>query len=85
MFDIKIDENKSKFYVIIDSLEAVLEYKILGDNMFDYYHIYVPTALRNRGIAAALVEFALDYAQKKGKKVKPSCPYVSAYIKKYSK
>ena len=46
-------------------------------------HTEVPPALEGRGIAARLVQAALDYAQAEGLKVLPRCSYVRAYMRRH--
>ena len=48
----------------------------------EYKHTKVPGALGGRGIAGSLVKTILDDAAK-GLRVKPTCPYVKAYIDKH--
>lgn len=46
-------------------------------------HTEVPAALEGRGIAAALVRAALDWARAEGLKVRPLCSYVSMYMRRH--
>ncbi|MDD2613105.1 MAG: GNAT family N-acetyltransferase [Bacteroidales bacterium] len=48
-----------------------------------FAHTYVPKAFEGRGVAASLVKFGLEYAQKMNIPITPSCPYVVAYIKRH--
>jgi hypothetical protein len=59
---------------------GLLEYRQVGDGVLDYYHTYVPREQRGRGVAARLVEFALDDARRRGFKVRPTCPFVAKVI-----
>lgn len=43
----------------------------------------VPPASAGRGVAAALVQAALDYAADNGLKVMPLCSYVRAYMRRH--
>jgi predicted GNAT family acetyltransferase len=43
----------------------------------------VPRALRGRGIAAQLVQAALDHARAHGLKVRPDCSYAETYIERH--
>lgn len=60
--------------------EGVLEYAALDDGRLDYRHTFVPPALRGRGIATRLVDFALTHALEQGIEVVPSCPFVAARL-----
>ncbi|MCY1458073.1 GCN5-related N-acetyl-transferase [compost metagenome] len=45
----------------------------------------MPNALRGRGIAAALTEQALEYADRMGYTVIPSCSYVERYMERHKR
>jgi hypothetical protein len=59
---------------------ALLEYREVGNGVLDYYRTYVPREHRGRGVAAGLVQFALDDARERGFKVRPTCPFVAKII-----
>lgn len=46
-------------------------------------HTEVPIAHEGRGIAAALVRAALDWARAEGLRVRPLCSYVAAYMRRH--
>jgi hypothetical protein len=46
-------------------------------------HTWVPPALEGRGIAAALVRTALDWAAERGLQVVPVCSYVAVYMRRH--
>ena len=46
-------------------------------------HTGVPPALAGRGIAAVLVQAALDHARAQGLKVRPQCSYVRVYMQRH--
>ena len=46
-------------------------------------HTLVPPALEGRGIAAALVKEALAWARQEGLRVRPTCSYVAAYMRRH--
>ncbi len=57
----------------------------LGKQTLDIYRTFVPNALRGRGIAAALTERALQYADEMGYTVIPSCSYVERYMERHQR
>ena len=57
-------------------------YRPIG-NILVMTHTGVPAALAGRGIAAALVQAALDHARAHGLKVRPQCSYVQAYMQRH--
>jgi uncharacterized protein len=79
--DIKHDESGKRFSTALDGDEAYVSYAQEGD-VIDLQHTIVPAAHENKGIGSALVKHALDHARAKNLKVRPTCPFVSAYIEK---
>lgn len=61
---------------------AFLTYRMRGDAI-EYLHSESPPELQGRGYASAIAKFALDRALASGRKVIPSCPFVSTYIKRH--
>lgn len=46
-------------------------------------HTEVPPSMEGRGIAAALVKATLDWARAEGRRVRPVCSYVAAYMRRH--
>jgi predicted GNAT family acetyltransferase len=63
--------------------EAVLRYEATDEHTLEYYHTFVPPALRGAGIASQLTEHALRYAAEHHLKVRPTCPFVARYIDRH--
>ncbi|MEO5733434.1 MAG: GNAT family N-acetyltransferase [Rubrivivax sp.] len=61
---------------------AVCDY-VLKDGVATFHHTQVPAALQGRGIAGELVSSALTWARNEGIKVRPTCSYVAAYIRRH--
>ena len=61
------------------SLAGVLEY-VTKRSRIALIHTEVPPAHEGRGVAAALVRFALDDARRRGLRVIATCPYVRRYL-----
>lgn len=80
--DLEITHNKEnqEFHVYIDEVEAYLKYRKLGPTMLEYYETFVPVTYRKRGIATAIVEEAMRYAQANNYMVVPTCDFVEVYI-----
>ncbi len=74
--------DRSRFEATIDGLLCVADYQ-LGNGVMAMTHTVVPSALEGRGIAAALVSTALDWAREQGYKVSPVCSYVRVYMKRH--
>jgi hypothetical protein len=56
---------------------------LLDDGVMHLVHTEVAPALEGQGIAARLVQAALDHAQAHGLKVRPRCSYVRAYMQRH--
>lgn len=69
-----------QFETTVDGARAHLAYMDLGKQTLDIYRTFVPDTLRGQGVAAALTEHALQYAEALGYKVIPSCSYVERYM-----
>ena len=72
----------SRFEMIVDRHAAVATYSLDG-NTITFIHTVVPEALRGRGIARELVEFALASARERGLKVVPQCEVFEAFMRKH--
>ena len=79
---IRHNEERHRFEAPLDGQIARADYRLDGDVM-RIYHTEVPFAFEGRGIAAALVRAALDYARERGFKVVPACSYVRSYIRRH--
>jgi predicted GNAT family acetyltransferase len=55
---------------------------VLQGQLMDIVHTEVPSVSRGHGVAAALVQAALAQARAAGWKVRPSCSYVRAYMRR---
>lgn len=77
--DIIDDTENNRFVYREDGLEAELTYRVNGDRLI-LVHTGVPEALRDRGIAGALVRAAVDRAASSGETVAPWCPYARRWL-----
>jgi len=80
--DIRHNEPASRFEVIVDGQTSFAAYD-RDDDVLRLNHTSVPASLQGRGVAAAIVRAALDYASANGLKVEPWCSYVRAYMKRH--
>jgi predicted GNAT family acetyltransferase len=79
------DEKARKYYTVIDGQESVCEYGETGEKTLNFWHTFVPPALRGRGIADELVRQALEDVLARGYKVIPSCWFVRVYIQRHAR
>lgn len=73
---------RQAFVARIGAAEALCAYRLDGTTLV-LHHTEVPAALQGRGLAAALVQAALDWARAQGLRVRPSCSYVAAYMRRH--
>lgn len=81
-FDVSHNSAASRFECSVDDRLCVADYRLAGTVMA-MHHTDVPPALEGRGIAAALVQAALDHARREGWRVQPVCSYVAAYMQRH--
>ena len=75
-------EEKGRYVVVIDRVEAELTYRRVSDDLVDAYHTGVPKALGGKGVGKALVAALFEDATARGFKVIPSCPFIAAMAKR---
>jgi uncharacterized protein len=80
--DIVHNEAASRFETRIDGWLCRCDY-YLTDGVMQIVHTEVAPALEGQGIAAAMVQAALDHARRHGLRVRPRCSYVRAYMKRH--
>jgi predicted GNAT family acetyltransferase len=73
-----------RFELHVDGQTVLTEYR-LSPGVMTLFHTLTPPALRGRGLAAKVVEAALDFARREGLKVIPLCWYVSGHINAHPK
>lgn len=76
------DPAAGRFVLEVDGGEARLSYRREGE-VLDFYSTWTPPALRGRGLAAEVVRAGFDYAREQGLTVRPSCPYVHTFLRRY--
>lgn len=62
-----------------DALASFAEYRLDGDSVV-IFHTETAGAFRGRGLAAELVEWALNDVREKGQTVVPQCWFVADFI-----
>ncbi len=83
--NLTVNDNKAKhrFEIELDGETALIDYTEQGDTI-SLTHTEVPPEFEGRGVGSQLVKGALELIKADGKKVKPLCSFVAAYIKRYS-
>jgi uncharacterized protein len=72
----------SRFQATIDGRLCVADYR-MSNGVMHMTHTAVPPALQRRGIAAAIVQAALEHARAERLKVNPLCSYVARYMERH--
>jgi predicted GNAT family acetyltransferase len=72
----------SRFEATVDGRLCYAAYD-REDDVLRINHTSVPAPVEGRGIATAIVEYALDYARANGLKVEPWCSYVRAHMRRH--
>jgi len=80
--EITHDRTGHRFETIVDGAVCVIDYTLAGGVM-NIHHTGVPSAVEGRGIASALMKAATDAARDEGWKIKPSCSYAAAWMKRH--
>ena len=57
-------------------------YRDLGD-VVELPHTVVEPAHEGQGVASAIVRFALDDLRASGRRVRPACSFVAAYVRRH--
>lgn len=65
-----------------DELVAFVRYRDTGE-LVDLVHTETAAGYEGRGLAATLIAGVLDDLRGKGRKLRPSCPYVRRYLGKH--
>lgn len=81
--DISHEPDRHRFVARVSGTEAVIEYREMDTRTLDFYHTFVPQALRGGGIAAELTTFALNHARTHGLKIRPTCPYTARFVERH--
>jgi hypothetical protein len=69
----------SRFELEASGVTAFMTYRLAG-NVMTLAHTETPVAARGRGIASQLAKGVLDEMRRRGLKIVPRCPFVSAYL-----
>lgn len=84
MADVEVVNNteRHRFEVTLDGDTAFAEYR-LKPGQIVLPHTVVPPSFEGKGVAGALARYAFGYARDNGLKVVPTCPFMSAWVKKH--
>ena len=80
--EVKHDKSGMRFYMPVEVGEAYVSYRMEDDETIDFHETFTSPNLRGKGMAAKVVEAALEYAREENLEVVPTCPYVKKYMEK---
>jgi predicted GNAT family acetyltransferase len=80
--DVRDNTALSRFELEADGVTGFMNYRLAGD-VISLDHTETPVAARGRGVAARLIEGALQIVRARGLKAVPRCPFVRAYLAKH--
>ncbi len=71
------------FYITTDNnIVAEMVYVNISEDVFVITHTEVDESLRGKGVGNLLVDKAVDYARRNGKKIKSACTFAKALLEK---
>ena len=73
---------QKRFEMQLGDQIAMVKY-ILGSSEIIFTHTEVPQAFEGQGLASKIAKVAVEYAKAQGLRIRPLCPYMSAYIKRH--
>lgn len=76
MIDVQHEPEKQRFVIYHEQGDCLLEYQLQGQSI-DFTSTYIPFRLRGQGLAEALVDAGLAWAQAQGFEQQASCWYVA--------
>jgi uncharacterized protein len=77
---VRADDASSRYVLEIDGeVAGLLEYHDEAD-VVDLVHTEIDPARRERGLGSELVAGALDDLRAKGRRVRPTCPFVARFV-----
>ena len=84
LFDVIHNAAVQRFETTIDGRASVADYRLAPDRkLVTFFHTEVPREQRGRGIAAALVGAALQWARDQQLRVVPACSYVARFMQRH--
>ncbi|HEX5465976.1 MAG TPA: GNAT family N-acetyltransferase [Candidatus Limnocylindrales bacterium] len=83
IIEIHDDPDHSRYRLTVDGQRAgyVTYARQLGEVTF--IHTVIRPAYAGRGLGQRLAAFVLDEARAGGRRVRPQCPYIAAYIERH--
>lgn len=81
-YEIIHQPERNLFKAEVDGNTAFVQYRLTEDSL-DIIHTVVPRPVEGRGIAAALVKAAYEYARSHGMKPEATCSYAVKWLERH--
>lgn len=81
--NIRHDEAGHRFVLELDREEAVLNYRMDGEEVLNLTYTEVPKGHEGEGIGSRLAEAAVEFARSKELSIRPTCGFVRSWLKKH--
>ena len=77
-------EEENRIYIENSSGDVIaeIEFEKTENGVYNIFHTFVDESLRGQGIAAKLVEKAVNYIKSKNGKVEATCSYAKKWLEK---
>jgi predicted GNAT family acetyltransferase len=75
----------NRFEMAIADQQAVVNYRMVGDETYNLYYAGVPSEFEGRGFGNRLVQGALEHIKAEGKTFIPTCPFIAAFVRRHPK
>lgn len=80
--EVRHNAAQSRYELAMDGALALAEYS-LDNGVATFFHTETPPALQGRGVASRLIRSALSDARARGWKIRATCSFVVAYLKRH--
>jgi predicted GNAT family acetyltransferase len=78
------NEHLHRYEALVDGeVAGFIGYRPVPGGVRDLVHTEVDPAFEGKGVASKLVVGALEAERARGGKIVPSCPFVSAYLRRH--
>lgn len=83
--NLKVTNNESKhqYEMSLDGKIALIQYQKKGEDTLNLTHTEVPPEFEGKGIGNQLVKQTLEQIKADGKKIVPTCRFISIYLKRH--
>lgn len=80
---ISFDEAGGRILASVGEKQAGFLMMMMGARSWSLFHTEVDGAYEGYGVGSALVDAALAMAREAGVRIRPTCPFVAAYLKRH--